>query len=752
MNKARNPSKPSKPSKTKMNTARKYLEKEADEKLRKKMRKWTLRYLDNFEVPEIDENGNVKYNPISVSGLKELEKEDRKQALETRLCEQICDNPFVITPITLNEATKLYKSLKLNVKTFEEKRLMGEFLRRCHYKYIGKKFDADNVNKDDYDTDIAFPIPESKVDIFSRYSPEYNLVVNKIRTKSGEETYIIQDINIARSEDKVSDFLINKTTVIRGLEDISRDTVRTHVRGLGKDSTENLENAVTTALKNPVSCITGEAGTGKTLAIETIIDICKKKSGVHFHVCSFTGKAIDNIKERAPYTNENAFTTIHSLWGKYKSISAYLEDNRDIEGKEELYYSNISEDKRIEYKHPDIFINGGILIVEEASMASTQLLSQLFGAIVKYQELEHHPIQLIFIGDTNQLPPITPGKAFECIIASNRFPIRTLSKNWRVEKSKKGKIIINNARCYTETWDGEILQDPDHYSIKQGKEKEEYKESYGKVVSYCEEPYIKEIAKCYKRDLYETCVISPWNKRRQKLNRAIQRAFPYRYQSNKTLPHMKLRIKFDNGDNEFWYRDDKVVLTRNCGISGIYNGSVGKIVSINERKEVEIKKGDYRLYEYLPPSKNKDIKSFVQTKDSRSFIARAMKVKFRNGTEYIFPFFRVSEKDQNTDELDDESELDKYNKPPTISDITLAYCVTTHKMQGSEAETVYFDCYWDSAPLKIPGGIKNVYTAITRTKNKFVWYGKDLDHVNPKLFKPIYETHDRLTSLLTSSS
>ena len=63
-----------------------------------------------------------------------------------------------------------------------------------------------------------------------------------------------------------------------------------------KKPSEELISAIHKSFNNSVSVITGEGGTGKTLAIQIIHKICNTMK-IGFRVCSFTGKAIANIKE-----------------------------------------------------------------------------------------------------------------------------------------------------------------------------------------------------------------------------------------------------------------------------------------------------------------------------------------------------------------------------------------------------------------------------------------------------------------------
>jgi AAA domain/UvrD-like helicase C-terminal domain len=138
----------------------------------------------------------------------------------------------------------------------------------------------------------------------------------------------------------------------------------------GHQPSEDQREAVERALHNGVSCITGEAGAGKS----TVITYLRENLDFQFKkwvALSFTGKAVSRIK--AVIKSENAFT-IHRVLAK------------------EL---------------PGVTT----AIIDEASMVETPLL---------YRFLKNHLeiTQLIFLGDLRQLLPIGWGSMFTQILQS----------------------------------------------------------------------------------------------------------------------------------------------------------------------------------------------------------------------------------------------------------------------------------------------------------------------------------------------
>src|SRR5690625_442592 len=177
-------------------------------------------------------------------------------------------------------------------------------------------------------------------------------------------------------------------------------------------------NAIKQAIHSKVMVLTGGPGTGKTTVIKAIlkayasihqisIDIkdYKKRSEFPFILAAPTGRAAKRLQQS---TGMKA-TTIHRLLG--------------WDG-HELFEKN-------EYEQ----LAGKYIIIDEFSMVDTWLANHLFKAIP-------NDMQVLLVGDEDQLPSVGPGQVLSDILSSNLIPIAKLTEVYR---QKEGSKIIQLA-------------------------------------------------------------------------------------------------------------------------------------------------------------------------------------------------------------------------------------------------------------------------------------------------------------------
>lgn len=141
------------------------------------------------------------------------------------------------------------------------------------------------------------------------------------------------------------------------------------------------QKAAVQLLKNQVCCLTGTAGSGKTTTIELLISVLTGSLGISPNkiIClAPTGMAARRMEQCTGYVA----TTIHSR----------------LSIRNEVFYRN-------QTIRPDSELNGCVIIVDESSMIAMPLL---------YKALKRIPeeCRIIFVGDIEQLPPIEVGKPF----------------------------------------------------------------------------------------------------------------------------------------------------------------------------------------------------------------------------------------------------------------------------------------------------------------------------------------------------
>lgn len=168
-------------------------------------------------------------------------------------------------------------------------------------------------------------------------------------------------------------------------------------------------NAVSYALTETVSIITGGPGTGKTCLLQVLI--CAEEM-LHpegkLTLCAPTGRAARKMAESIG----KVAVTMHHL----------LEIRQEEQEREEEEELKLSTD---------------LVIVDECSMVSMQLLYALLKALDK-------GTRLVLIGDCDQLPSVQAGNVFADLIGSQVFPVTYLTKTFR---QKQGSAILTNASC-----------------------------------------------------------------------------------------------------------------------------------------------------------------------------------------------------------------------------------------------------------------------------------------------------------------
>ena len=159
-------------------------------------------------------------------------------------------------------------------------------------------------------------------------------------------------------------------------------------------------NAVRTAGENGVTVITGGPGTGKTTIIRALVHFmssCNKKC----LLAAPTGRAAKRMTE--------------SCGIQAKTIHRLLEFSGD----------DTNDDAGLTFKRDENNpVEADVIIIDELSMVDTLLMYHLLKALPDQ-------IQLILVGDKDQLPSVGPGNVLRDIISSALFPTVTLSVIYR---------------------------------------------------------------------------------------------------------------------------------------------------------------------------------------------------------------------------------------------------------------------------------------------------------------------------------
>lgn len=330
------------------------------------------------------------------------------------------------------------------------------------------------------------------------------------------------------------------------------------------------KKAVFGVLSKGVSILTGGPGCGKTYTTKTIVDVLLKLDK-NLAICAPTGKAA--LKSTSVIGLE-AYT-IHRLLGWDPVNFGFMHNERNP-----LPYN--------------------FIIVEESSMIDIILMNSLLTAV-------SDECQILFVGDHNQLPPVSAGAPFRDMIESGVVPSFKLNKIFR--QAQGSKIItsahkINEGECpdinspmdNPELWSqGEDCLFIDSGLAEHGKDKNEYPKwsslRYGlDVVDMIKKLYVDTINKYYKTsDIQILIPMKVSDLGTIKINSIIRDAVNPKHKDKK-----EISIK-----NIIFREGDKIMHTLNNYDLEVFNGDIGWIQIIDEVSgTAEIKFDNNRIVKY----------------------------------------------------------------------------------------------------------------------------------------------------------
>ena len=376
------------------------------------------------------------------------------------------------------------------------------------------------------------------------------------------------------------------------------------------DDTQKL--AIKNAVNQPISILTGGPGTGKTTIINGILLVLRKLAEIPssalysedppFLLAAPTGRAAKRMGEITGISAK----TIHRMLGL---------------GIGDTNTQDLNE------------LNGEILIVDEMSMVDMFLFKQLLASI-------HDTRHIVFVGDKDQLPSVGAGNVFSDLIKSQAFPTTILKQ---IHRQGDDSTIITLAHDVNEGKDQQALfKKTKNYSFISCRP-ELVGDAVGQIVKLAlKRGFAKD-------DIQVLSAMYLGNGGVTNLNNVIQAIL------NPSQPKSKVL----EAHNEVFRIGDRILQLQNNPEKDIYNGQIGKIISIDEDDANECMIADF------------------------------------DGREVAF-----SRKDLN--------------------DLTRAYAITIHKSQGSEFPLVILNLTMQNFVMLKRNLL---YTAITRAEKNLVLVG-----------------------------
>ena len=326
-------------------------------------------------------------------------------------------------------------------------------------------------------------------------------------------------------------------------------TKNTLKAGDGIDLSDEQIVAINQSINTSVSIITGGPGSGKTTLVRAMV-LALKELKLKIKLCAPTGRAARRIAANPGLASYKPSTIHRYLYSKKKNAK----DDYDV------------------------------MIIDESSMIDINLVLELLLSIPE-------GTSIIFIGDADQLPPVSAGQPFNDFIQSKNIPVSYLTGNFR---QKEFSPIVHGAR--------NIISG---YEPKVGNSHESSDFYFLEVPSNNQ---LNVVIKNYLSILPNTLlgledndiqILSPMRKGStgiNNLNKSIQ---------SQLTGNSKLVFEKKVGDEIIKFNvSDKVMMTQNDYEIEVMNGDIGKITRKNENNFFVVFE-DGKEVEFTPENRDK---------------------------------------------------------------------------------------------------------------------------------------------------
>lgn len=460
---------------------------------------------------------------------------------------------------------------------------------------------------------------------------------------------------------------INKTITDEQLEHIATtfELKKDKEFGLpeGTFKLEKRQRQALDLLRNRVMCLTGPGGSGKTTTAELLIyaaEILFNSQEEAMVFCTPTGKSADRLAE----VIKRDTATINRAFG-VSGDSLRIVDESQVKKKEGIE----------------------LILADEMSMPNINLF---YDFLTKVDDGTF----IYFLGDIEQLPPIGTGKPFANLLSFLPTIVLNVSK-----RASEGSTITKNAETIIYKSDGVIepIQEDEDFKIIQEKDPTKAVQAVLDVVSYHISPnprntQIKHVSnQTNPVNPDDIQVISPVNVKEwgtEVLNRELQNIFNPRKQREIVIAISKgpnKRIEFRKGDRVLHTKTNEpdrehynLVSPTQITLAtthGITNGSVGKVKGFI--------RGDKLDFSAEMSENNRQLLADSFSRDA-NVMYMAVEYKTYDAKKDKHTKFVILYKSEILTDMGYYMDV----RGNDIRNIDLAYALTTHKLQGSEAKII----------------------------------------------------------------
>lgn len=290
------------------------------------------------------------------------------------------------------------------------------------------------------------------------------------------------------------------------------------------------KQAIITALSSNLSVITGGPGTGKSTITNAIVDIYQDLNQFNsIYLASPTGRAAKRLSEATRHDAQ----TIHRLL-HYNPYEGFL----------------FNEDNPLP--------GPGLLIVDEFSMCDIELANDLFRAIPE-------DIQVVLVGDIDQLPSVGPGSVLRDVISSGVVPVTRLRYVYRQGKESTIAWLADKIRKGEKVNLAQLAQQADDFDFIEANDPSD--------AAYAIENLVNELTAAGHDAMYFQ-VLTPLKSKgaagADYLNKMIQRSLNPPDESKEELVRQNVTYRLG----------DKIMVIKNDYKKFVFNGDLGVVTGI----------------------------------------------------------------------------------------------------------------------------------------------------------------------------